>query len=735
MLKQVFLDYKKGEVKLVEVPAPKVKPNGVIVRTLYSVISLGTESLMISLAKKSLIGKAIERPDLLKQALDFAKNEGLLNAYRLAMTKLSEPSPMGYSSVGIIEEVGQNAEDEFKVNDLVACAGHGYACHAELTYVPKTLCVKVPEGVKPIHAAFANIGAIALHSVRLAEPGIGSRIVVIGLGLLGQLTVQIAKAAGCNVFGIDIVSQKVELAKTLGAEAGAVVGQEDIKAKVEAWAPQGADSVIIFASTKSSQPIELAAKIAREKGKIVVPGWVRLKLPRHYFYEKELELIVPRSSGPGLYDSKYESGQLDYPYTYVRWTVKRNMEAFLQLIKENKVKLDPLITHVFDFEKAESVYKQIYEHKLKGAIGVVFKYKAKYKKLKPVIIEITPRAKKTKRDKDKIVVGFIGAGQHAQSVLLPILKKMREIEFKIVCTARPLTATQVAKRWRFQYATTDFHKVLEDPDIDVVFITTRHDTHAYFTSEALKSGKYVFVEKPLAMNCSELAQVIKAYRKNPGKLMVGFNRRYSPLIQQAKSYLSKRIEPLMLFIRINAGYTPLDSWIFDPIQGGGRIIGELCHFIDLALYLSDSIPMLVYAKNTENDKKYHFTDNVAVIMKHKDGSISNIFYSSKGIRKYSRERIEMYCQESVVIIDNFRNLEIIGKERKSSIKLMNSDRGHKNELKLLIESIKRDQSLPIDINDYIYTTITTFAIHDSLKCGQEKVLQEYIKKYHYSNLL
>jgi len=631
------------------------------------------------------------------------------------MTKLSEPTPMGYSSSGLVEEVGKYAEDEFQEGDLVACAGHGYACHAELTYVPKTLCVKVPNGVKPEHAAFANIGSIALHSIRLAKPEIGSSIAVIGLGLLGQLAVQIARAAGCSVFGVDIVPEKVELAKKLGAEAGAIVGKEDVEVKAQAFAPKGFDSVVIFASTKSSQPIELAAKIVRERGRIVAPGWVRLKLPRNLFYNKEIDFIVPRSSGPGLYDPKYESGSLDYPYPYVRWTVKRNMETFLHLIKRGDVRIDPLITHIFDFEQAEEIYRKLHKRKLKGAIGVLFKYKAEYKKPEPIIIEIKPSKKLSKGPKkDKVVIGFIGAGQHAQSVLLPILKKMKVVEFKTVCTSRPITATQVAKRWHFQCATTDPNKVIEDPDIDSVFIATRHDTHAFFTSKALEAGKYVFVEKPLAINEEQLNMIVQAWKKNPDKLMVGFNRRYAPFTLKAKELLVERTEPLTLLIRVNTGYTPLDHWIFHPIQGGGRIIGEVCHFLDLAIHLAGSEVVSYHIKNIRKTTHYHFTDNVAITMEHKDGSLSTILYTAMGNRKYPRELVEVYCQQMVICINNFRTMTLKSRITSKTFKRTNSDRGHSNQLKIFINNVLSRNPLPKTFEQDVHVTLLTIYMNNTL---------------------
>ena len=358
MPKQVVLDYSSGKVKLEEVPYPVLRADGIIIRTLYSAISVGTEKLMLSLAKKSFLGKAIERPDLLKLFIEYAKNEGFLNAYRAAMARLREPMPLGYSSSGIVIEVGQNASNEFVEGDIVACGGHGYASHAEVTYVPRTLCTKIPEGVEPKYAAFSNIGAIVIHSLRLAGLELGSNVAIIGLGLLGLIGVQAAKAAGANVLGIDVIPAKIQLARQLGADEIALASREDIDIITQNFTDnKGFDSVIIFASTKSSKPIELAAKVARRKGRIVVPGWVKTSLPRNIFYEKELKFIIPRSSGPGLYDPLYESGKTQYLLEYIRWTAKENMKTFLQLLKENKINMKSLITHTFDFNKAEEVYE------------------------------------------------------------------------------------------------------------------------------------------------------------------------------------------------------------------------------------------------------------------------------------------------------------------------------------------------------------------------------------------
>lgn len=724
MPKQVFLDYSTGKVLLEEVPRPSLRPNGVIIRTLYSAISIGTEKLMLSLAKKSLLGKALERPDLLKLFIEYAKNEGFINAYRAAMARLKEPVPLGYSSSGMVLEVGQNASNEFKRGDLVACGGHGYASHAEITYVPRTLCVKIPEGVEPKYAAFANIGAIAIHGIRLARVELGSNIAIIGLGLLGLIAVQAAKAAGANVLGMDIVQTKIQLAKRLGADAVALVNRNDIDIIAQNFTEnKGFDAVIVFASTKSASPIELAAKIARRKGRIVVPGWVKTYLPRNLFYEKELEFVIPRSSGLGIYDPLYETGKTQYLLEYVRWTAKENMRTFLQLLKEKKISMEPLVTHIFDFNKAEEVYEKLHKGKIKGAIGIIFKYPSTQNLeteifSKQIVIEIKPVARsveKKEKKKEKIRVGFIGAGQHAQGVLLPILKKMKNVEFVGVATTTPAKAIQIAKRWGFKYATTSPDKVIEDPDIDAIFVVTRHDTHAYYTVRALETGKYVFVEKPLAITLEQLEQVKKAIERHPGKLMVGFNRRWSKFSIEAKKVLAKSIEPKIILVRVNAGYTPLDSWIFDPAQGGGRIIGEICHFIDLSIYFTDSSITRFTLENASMNR-YHITDNVSIILKHKDHSLTTIVYTSAGTRSYPRELVELYTSETAIKIDNFKYLIIKGSLGRKTIRKFNVDRGHKNMLHTFLSIVAEGSSIRQDIlNQFLEASYITIKLNENIQ--------------------
>lgn len=591
-MKQVIQNYKTGDLGLVETPMPALKSGGILVRNVNSLVSAGTEKLMIGLAKKSIMGKARARPDLVKQVVSKIKSDGLIETYKQAMGRLDSPVPLGYSCAGRVKQVGKSAS-EFKENDRVACFRDTYASHAELVYVPKNLAVKIPDNVSYEEAAFVALGAIALHAVRCAEVSLGESVAVIGLGLLGLLTVQLLSTSGCDVFGIDPKKDKMELAKQLGART-VMNPNEDIAQRISSLTDgNGADSVIIFASTDSNQPIEQAAEIARERGNIVVPGMVGLDIPRKIFYEKELNLVVSRSTGPGIYDPDYEEKGQDYPISYVRWTQKRNMQQFLKLVADGKVKLDNLITHRFSIDKALDAYKMIMEN-TEPYIGVLLEYDTQRPLSSRVVIE---KEKKRRKAKDELGIGLIGAGQYTMGTLLPALKKV-DIPFRPVgvATASGSSGRHAAGKFGFDYCTTDYRELLNDEDIDAVLITTRHNLHAQMAAQALEAGKDVFVEKPLAMNMDELAQLIPVEDKSPGRVMAGFNRRFSPFAVRAKELFGPVSEPIVINCRVNAGYIPRDSWIHDPQQGGGRIIGEVCHFVDLIQYLSDSLPESVYAE-------------------------------------------------------------------------------------------------------------------------------------------
>jgi len=699
-MKQLIQNWKTGEIALVEVPMPKIKPGYILIKNHFSAVSIGTERAMKSFAEKNLIGKALARPDLTKKVLDFAKSEGLLEAYRQAMSRLDFPEPLGYSCAGEVVDVGEKV-NEFTVGDKVACFGSGFASHSEVVCVPKNLCVKIPKNVSLEEACFTGIGAIALHSIRCAKLSFGERIAIIGLGLLGLIGVQIAKACNYKVFAIDVLQSKINLARQLGADRVATVG-ENIKEKINSFSSgKGVDSTIIFASTKSNKPIELAAEITREKGRIVVPGLVGLKLPRETFYHKELELIIPRATGPGAYDSNFELKGIDYPFSYVRWTEKENMKEFLDLLKERKINLSPLITHKFKLEEYPKIYETI--EKDKSAIGIVIEYKKRIER--KIKIEIKKEYKKEK----KINVGLIGAGNFAKGTILPIISKISFANLRGVATTKGLTSWHAAKKFGFEYATTDYKKLLKDKKINTIVIATRHNLHAKLVCEALRANKNVFVEKPLALSTKELLEIKEVYEKSKAQLMVGFNRRFSPYSQKIKKYLNGS-EPLIINIRVNAGKIAEDSWVYSE-EGGGRILGEMCHFVDLIQYFANSYPQRVYALGLEKKPE----ENLVSVMHLENGSVGSIIYSSEGDPSFPRERIEIIGNNSIFVIDNFRKLTISrnGKKIKER-KFFSIDRGHKKEFEIFFECLKEGKPLPVPFESYFYTTLATIAIQESL---------------------
>src|SRR6266404_5252309 len=587
-MKQVVQNFRSGQLKVEELPPPALRPGGVLVRTAFSLISAGTERTIVETAQSSLIGKARNRPDLVRQVLDTVKREGLSSTYEKVKARLSQTKELGYSVAGTVVEVGNKAS-EFRTGDRVACAGAGYASHAEVIYVPKNLCCKLPEGVSLEAACYTTVGSIALQGVRQADPRLGEAVAVIGLGLVGQLTVQLLKAAGCRVVGIDIAEPACELARKSGADAVA-----DPASAATACAAltggHGADCVLITAATKSSEPIELAAELARDRARVVVVGLVGMDVPRNLFYAKEIELRLSRSYGPGRYDPEYEEKGTDYPIGYVRWTEKRNMEAFLHLAAEGKVNTDLLTSHRFEIARAPEAY-ELMMNGSERCCGIVLEYPDS---------STTCAAKQLKAAKPMahgdIGVSFIGAGNFARGVLLPIVKRQAKLQLVGVGAATGLSAKNTAEQFGFSYSTTDYQEILTDRESQIVFIATRHDSHAQLATEALRSGKSVFVEKPLAITGEELREVVVAARESDGLLMVGYNRRFAPIAKEIKKRFDGRAGPMTIVYRVNAGQLPRDHWTHDAAEGGGRIIGEACHFIDFVQYLTGALPARVSAE-------------------------------------------------------------------------------------------------------------------------------------------
>ena len=682
-MKQIIQSYKNGKISLAEVPEPTCKAGGVLVENKASLISVGTEKLMIEMGRKSLLGKAKARPDLVRQAWDKAKKEGFLTVYREAMRRLDEPIPLGYSAAGVVREVGAGVQG-FKPGDRVALAGAGYASHAGVVWVPENLCVPMPEGVTFEAAAFIMLGGIALHGVREANLTLGERAVVIGLGLLGLLCVQFLKAQGCRVVGVDLDRQKCDLAKELGADLALVPGEDDVEAAVANFTGSlGADAVLIVSAGKDNRPILLAEAVARERARLVMVGVAELTLSRESFWTKELSFSVSRAAGPGSIAPLYEAKGFDYPIAYVRWTERRNLETFLDLITQDRVKVDRLITHRFAINDALKAYEMILGNH-EPYIGVILSYphgEAQGDRAaaptRKVWLETPLRLTGTDGSGG---VGLIGGGMFTKNILLPALKRVHNLRLVGAATTTGATAHHIAKKYGFAYATTDYKEILADASIGSVIITTRHNLHARLVLEALAAGKHVFVEKPLCLTEEELQQIVSAY-DGSRFLMVGFNRRFAPLAQEIKKSLAGRRTPLVMSYRVNAGYIPHDSWVHDPEVGGGRVLGEVCHFIDFLHYMAESEVVQVSATPISGEMgQYRQDDNLSITLTFHDGSIGNIIYTAKGSKAFSRERFEVFCEDSVAVIEDFRNGQITRGGRTRRLKKMSMDMGYQAEM-------------------------------------------------------
>ena len=679
---------KRGKVEVKEVPEPICGENEVLVANVASLISAGTERHSIEARSKNIVALALDfkktRQDLVKKAMDLMKKEGFVKGYRLIKEKLEEPQQLGYSSAGIVIEVGKNVDD-IRVGDRVACGGGDYAVHAEYIRVPKNLCVKIPEGVDFEDAAFTTLGAIALQGVRRADVRIGERVGVIGLGLVGLLTVQILKAAGCTVIGFDIDPKKVEFSKKLGIDEAYCSGDVLPEKVVEFFSEGvGLDAVIITASTSSNKPVEDALNFVRERGRVVVVGSVGMNIPREPFYEKEGDFLISRSYGPGRYDIRYEEKGQDYPIAYVRWTERRNMQAVLNMMAEGRLRIKPLITHRFPVDRAEEAYSVIKEG---NAIGVLLEYyrKKEYRLKRKKIVEKVGNA-------GHINVAIIGAGNFVKRFHLPNLSKIGDVRIYAIASATGANAENIARKYGAAYATTDYRKVVEDKNVNAVIITTRHNLHAKIAIEALRKGKHVFVEKPAAMNMDELEALTSAVEKSKGVFMVGFNRRFSPHISRAMKEIGKTSGPIIVSYIVNAGKLPTDHWIYDPVEGGGRIIGEGVHFIDLVNHIIGDSPVDICVKSIDSSvSSIKPGDNMVITLKYRNGSLGNIIYTSIGNSSYPKETIHIERNGIVVEIIDFKETVIYGKLPKK-MKTRKQDKGHKEVMQVFLESVKKGKN-------------------------------------------
>lgn len=718
-MKQILQSYRTGELWLAEVPVPACGRGGVLVRTRSSVISAGTEGTLLSLAKKSLLGKAQARPDLVRRVLQKVRVEGIKPTMEKVFAKLDEPIALGYSAAGDVVEAGREAIG-LKPGDRVAMAGAGYASHAEFNFVPANLCARIPDGVSYADAAFATVGAIALQGVRQAQPLIGERVAVIGLGLLGLLTVQILKANGCAVLGVDLDEERVALAEQLGADVAVSAGPE--KACSAFTDGCGADAVIITAATLSNEPIENAAEMSRHKGRVVAVGLVGMNVPRDAFYRKELDLRLSMSYGPGRYDSAYEEGGHDYPFAYVRFTEQRNMESFLYLVQQGKVTPAALVTHRLAFDDALDAYALIEGTLPKDSpldskyLGVLFEY------------SMDVPMKRTVRRCDvvglagnKVGVGFVGAGNFAKGVLLPCLTKMSEVRLTGVCTSTGKSAQQTAQHFNFGLATTDSAALLAQDDTNAVFIATRPGSHASLVNAALCAGKHVFVEKPLCIHeagLDEIEQTLKDARDVGQQLclMVGFNRRFSPHVRAMQAAFEGRNTPMVVNYRVNAGSIPVDSWVHNPTEGGGRIISECCHFVDFCTALICSEPVAVMANSISSDRRDIVAeDSVVITIQYTDGSLATIQYLAEGHKDLLKERCEVFADGKSAVMDDFRTTRFYGGGKNIRSK---QAKGFAEELRAFLDVCRNGGAWPISWQSMVGTHRVCLGAIRSLETGE-----------------
>lgn len=699
---QIIQDLKKGDTILEEIPAPIVRRGHVLIKTHRSLISLGTEKMLVEFGKGNLISKARQQPEKVKQVLEKIKTEGLLPTLEAVFNKLDEPLPLGYCNAGEVIAVGEGVS-EFSIGDRVASNGH----HAEIVCIPKNLIAKIPDNVSYEEASFTVIGSIGLQGLRLANPTMGETVVVIGLGLIGLITIELLLANGCNVIGFDFDAKKVAIANSKGAKAF-VASDIDVVKTVESLTNGiGSDAVVITASTKSNDVISQAAQMSRKKGRIVLIGVIGLDIQRADFFKKELSFQVSCSYGPGRYDEDYEQKGIDYPVGYVRWTEKRNFETILNAIAKKHIQVQPLITERVALQDYLSIYNSIGC----GSIASILEYP-----VTPKATENTIAVKSYVTKPSNGILGIIGAGNFTKMTVMPALKKAGA-HYKYISSAGGLTAKALAKKYGFEFSTTDYKEILNDSEVDIVMITTRHNMHASMVVETLRSGKNVFIEKPLAIDEQGLQNIIEAYTSTskPLSVSVGFNRRFSPFAEKAKKLLGESSLPINVIATMNAGFIPPDVWVQDMQIGGGRIIGEACHFIDLMVYLTGSKvkQVIMSALGTSPSDN---TDNAIITLKFENGSQGVINYFSNGNKAYPKERVEVFSQGKTMIIDNFRKLTGYGFKNFSSYS-STIDKGHKAQFVGLVKQVKEGGAALIPFDELINTTKTSFAALKSLQDG------------------
>jgi predicted dehydrogenase/threonine dehydrogenase-like Zn-dependent dehydrogenase len=725
-VKQVAQNYKSGElVVLDDLPAPACLPGGVLVRSQYSLISTGTELMKVSEARMSLLGKARARPDQVKKLADSVAQQGPVATYKKAMNKLDSYTPLGYSLCGVVEEVGAGV-DEFAVGDVVAAAGNEFALHAELNWVPVNLCVRVPDGVLPEHAAFATVGAIAMQGVRRAETQLGEVACVIGLGLIGQLVVRLLVAAGVKVVGIDTVEARCRLAEKAGAVACAGPGPDGV-AQVAAAAREisgdlGCDHVFLAAGGKSNGPVEVAAQLARDRARIVDIGKTSLDLPWNAYYEKELDVRFSRSYGPGRYDDRYELDGIDYPPGYVRWTERRNLDCFLDLVGRGQLDLSPLVSSIHPVGEAPGVYARLGDGSLEG-VGHLLSYPNGVGRVDRVVTRSEPltSARRRRHPRDShaptsgvVRIGFIGAGSYATSMLLPHLAAHERAELVSVATTRSLSAVNAQRKFGFARAGTSADQILDDPSIDAVFVVTRHRSHASYVCRALEAGKAVFVEKPMALDETQVDQILRTVdRTGNDRVTVGFNRRFAPLVGEVGRRLHRGRGPLSVRYLVNAGSLDPNSWYLNPGEGS-RFVGEGGHFIDTVSALVGADPLEVYAQVVGED--------VHATLLYPDGSVGSIAYVTGGSPRVPKELLDVSGRGGNVRLDNFTRLTLWGRGRKETKRALAPDKGQRQQVRAFVDAVALGREMPIALDSLVATTRATLATTTSAATGRAVVL-------------
>ena len=725
-MKQILQSLKTGATEVVDVPCPRPQPGHVLIRSSCTLVSAGTERMLVEFGKANLLDKARQQPDKVGMVLDKVKTDGLMPTLDAVRNKLDQPLPMGYCNAGVVMEVGAGVTG-FSVGDRVASNGK----HAEVVCVPKNLCAKVPETVSDEAAAFTVIGAIGLQGIRLVQPTLGEAVVVTGLGLIGLVAVQLLRAHGCRVLGIDMDPVKLELARQFGAETVDLSRGEDPVATATRFSRgRGVDAVIVTAATKSNEPMHQAALMCRKRGRIVLVGVVGLELSRADFYEKELSFQVSCSYGPGRYDPLYEEGGQDYPVGFVRWTEQRNFEAVLDMMAEGSLDVAPLISHRFDLAHAEEAYQLV--AKGGSSLGILLKYpgvaEQSHESLRTSTVRLTGDSPRAARPADSVVVGFIGSGNYASQVLIPAFKGTSAI-LKSVASAKGVSGVHAGKKYGFEETTTDSEAVLRDAEVNTVVVATRHDSHAQYVCQALLARKHVFVEKPLAITRQGLEEIEKIFHEvnapqaGPAAagaeagallLMVGFNRRFSPQVQKVKTLLTGVGEPKSFVMTVNVESLPAEHWIQDPEVGGGRIIGEACHFIDLLRFLAGAPIVSVQVAALGAQGQGMCADKVSFTLCFADGSMGTVHYLSNGHKSFPKERLEVFSAGRILQLDNFRSLRGYGWPGFSKMNLWRQDKGQAACAAAFVDAIRLGRPAPIPFEELVEVTRTSFDIVDAL---------------------